>query len=54
MEPFKFCTRLTLTEVTGRKAANIAELLDGIKAADDADIYHHTHRFIKCLHNAAC
>ena len=51
MEPFKFCTRLTLTEVTGRKATNIAELLDGVKAADDATIYHHTHRFIKQSHH---
>jgi len=51
MEPFKFCTRLTLTEVTGRKAYNIADLLDGIKAADDAIIYHHTHRFIKQSHH---
>jgi len=38
MEPFKFCTRLTLAEVTGRKAMNIAELLDGLKAADDVII----------------
>ncbi|OGR81921.1 MAG: hypothetical protein A2X32_05460 [Elusimicrobia bacterium GWC2_64_44] len=49
--PFKFCTRLTLTEVTGRKAFNITELLEGIKAADDAVIYHHTHRFIKQSHH---
>jgi len=51
VEPFKFCTRLTLTEVTGRKAYNTAELLEGIKAADDAVIYHHTHRFIKQSHH---
>lgn len=51
VEPFKFCTRLTLTEVTGRKAFNITELLEGIKAADDAVIYHHTHRFIKQSHH---
>jgi len=51
MELFRFCTRLTLTEVTGRKATNIAELLEGIKAADDATIYHHTHRFIKQSHH---
>jgi len=51
MEPFKFCTRLTLTEVTGRKASNINELLEGIRAADDAIIYHHTHRFIKQSHH---
>lgn len=50
-KPFRFCTRLTLTEVTGRKAANIAELLDGIRAADDAVIYQHTHRFIKQSHH---
>jgi len=50
-EPFKFCTRLTLTEVTGRKAWNIVELLEGIKAADDTTIYHHTHRFIKQYHH---
>ncbi|MFA6433721.1 MAG: DUF5752 family protein [Elusimicrobiales bacterium] len=50
-DPFRFCTRLSLTEVTGRKAANITELLEGIKAADDAIIYHHTHRFIKQSHH---
>jgi len=50
-DPFRFCTRLTLTEVTGRRASNIAELLEGIKAADDAIIYHHTHRFIKQSHH---
>ena len=49
--PFRFCTRLTLTEVTGSKAFNIAELLAGIKEADDAVIYHHTHRFIKQSHH---
>jgi hypothetical protein len=51
IEPFRFCTRLSLTEVTGRKAYNIGELLEGIKAADDATIYHHTHRFIKQSHH---
>jgi len=51
LEPFKFCTRLTLTEVTGRRAYNITELLEGLKAADDAVIYHHTHRFIKQSHH---
>lgn len=47
VQPFRFCTRLTLPEVTGRKAFTIAELLEGIKESDDAVIYHHTHRFIK-------
>ena len=47
IEPFRFRTRLTLTEATGRRASDIAGLLEGIKAADDAVIYQHTHRFIK-------
>ena len=51
MEPFKFCTRLTLTQVTGLKAFTVPELLEGIKGADDAVIYHHTHRFIKQSHH---
>lgn len=49
--PFRFCARLTLPEVTGRRAANIAELLEGIKQADDGVIYYHTHRFIKQFHH---
>ena len=50
-EPFKFRTRLTLTEVTGRRAFNVPELLEGIRQADDETIYHHTHRFIKQFHH---
>lgn len=50
-QPFRFCTRLTLPEVTGRKAFSVTELLEGIKAADDAVIYHHTHRFLKQAHH---
>ncbi|HBA61325.1 MAG TPA: hypothetical protein DCZ92_11020 [Elusimicrobia bacterium] len=50
-EAFRFCTRLTLAEVTGRRAANIQELLEGIRSADDAVIYYHTHRFIKQSHH---
>lgn len=50
-EPFLFRTRVTLTEVTGRRAFNIPELLEGIQQADDEVIYHHTHRFIKQFHH---
>lgn len=50
-EPFLFRSRVTLPEVTGRKAFTIAELLEGIKRADDAVIYYHTHRFIKQFHH---
>lgn len=50
-EQFSFRTRLTLTEVTGRRAFTVGELLEGIRQADDATIYHHTHRFIKQSHH---
>lgn len=50
-EPFRFRTRLTLAEVTGRRAFTVGELLDGVKQADDETIYHHTHRFIKQSHH---
>lgn len=50
-EPFNFRTRVTLAEVTGRRAFNIPELLEGIKQADDEIIYHHTHRFLKQYHH---
>ncbi len=50
-EPFLFRTRLTLPEVTGRKAFSVAELLDGVREADDEVIYYHTHRFIKQYHH---
>jgi hypothetical protein len=46
-EPFHFHTRLTLTELTGVKANNIKELLEHIKEASDACIYHHTHHFLQ-------
>lgn len=50
-EPFTFRTRLTLTEVTGRRAFSVPELLEGIRQADDETVYHHTHRFIKQFHH---
>lgn len=45
-EPFRFYTRLHLSELTGLKAANLPELLILIKEAPDSAIYHHTHRFL--------
>lgn len=50
-DPFRFRNRLTLAEVTGRKAFSINELLEGIRQADDEVIYYHTHRFIKQFHH---
>jgi len=45
-EPFRFYTRLHLSELTGLKASNLPELLTLIKEASDSAIYHHTHRFL--------
>jgi hypothetical protein len=46
-EPFRFCTRLHLSELTGLKAATLGELLRLIKEVPDACIYNHTHRFLQ-------
>ncbi|MDD5428718.1 MAG: DUF5752 family protein, partial [Candidatus Omnitrophica bacterium] len=49
-EPFRFYTRLNLTELTGLKASNLGELLEGLKEAPESSIYHHTHRFLQQHH----
>jgi hypothetical protein len=49
-EPFYFFTRLHLIELVGRRAKNIAELLQGIRQAAAPSIYHHTHRFLQQHH----
>ena len=46
-EPFKFYTRLHLSELTGLKAGTLEELLDLIKKVPGSSIYHHTHRFLQ-------
>jgi len=46
VEPFRFYTRLHLSELTGLKASNLLELLNLIKEVPDSAIYHHTHRFL--------
>jgi len=45
--PFRFYTRQHLSELTGRKAANLQELLSIIKQVSGSCIYHHTHRFLQ-------
>ena len=47
---FHFYTRLNQTELLGKKARNLVELLEGIKIVPDSSIYHHTHRFIQQHH----
>src|SRR3972149_10340350 len=46
-EPFRFHTRLNLSELTGLRAANVSELLELIKTVPGSSIYHHTHRFLQ-------
>ena len=47
LEPFRLCTRLHLSELTGLKAATLTELLELIKTVSGSCIYHHTHRFLQ-------
>ncbi len=46
-EPFRFHTRLHLSELTGLRAATLAQLLALIKQVPGSSIYHHTHRFLQ-------
>ena len=46
-EPFRFYTRLHLSELTGLKAATLNQLLGLIKEVSGSSIYHHTHRFLE-------
>ncbi|MDI6740215.1 MAG: DUF5752 family protein [Candidatus Edwardsbacteria bacterium] len=43
-KPFEFMTSSSLVTVTGRRAANVRELLEGIKAVPGSSIYHHSHQ----------
>jgi len=45
--PFRFYTRLHLTELTGLRAATLNQLLEIIKKVRGSCIYHHTHRFLQ-------
>jgi len=46
-QPFRFHTRLHLTELTGLKASNLMQLCELIKVVPGSSIYHHTHRFLQ-------
>ena len=46
-KPFRFYTRLHLSELTGLRATTLGQLLDLIKEVSDSSIYHHTHRFLQ-------
>ena len=47
IEPFRFHTRLHLSELTGLRASNLSQLLSVVKHVQGACIYHHTHRFLQ-------
>ena len=46
-EPFRFCTRLHLSELTGLRATTLGQLAALIKEVPGSCIYHHTHRFLQ-------
>lgn len=46
-EPFRFYTRLHLSELTGLRASTISQLLSLLKEVSGSSIYHHTHRFLQ-------
>ncbi len=45
-KPFYFYTGLSIVELTGRRARNLVDLLDGIETLPGSSIYYHTHRFL--------
>lgn len=46
-KPFRFSTRLHLTELTGLRARNLREMLEILKDVPGSCIYHHTHRYLQ-------
>jgi len=46
-EPFRFYTRLHLSELTGLRAATLVQFLGLLKTVSGSCIYHHTHRFLQ-------
>ena len=46
MLPFTFHTKLEQTLLLGKRARNLRTLIQGVREAPDASIYHHTHRFL--------
>jgi small-conductance mechanosensitive channel len=49
-EPFRFFSRLDLSELTGLRARNLGELLALLKDAPDGMVYYHTHHFLEEHH----
>jgi len=47
MEPFVFMTSVEAVQLTGLKAASLAELHEGLQKVDGSSLYYHTHRFYR-------
>lgn len=45
--PFRFYTRLHLSELTGLRASTLPQLCEFIKSVPGSCIYYHTHRFLQ-------
>jgi hypothetical protein len=45
--PFRFHTRLHLSELTGIKAATLAQFLEHLRSVPGSCIYYHTHRYLQ-------
>ncbi|TMB18948.1 MAG: hypothetical protein E6J59_13195 [Deltaproteobacteria bacterium] len=43
---FQFWTRLTLTKLTGRRAVDLAELVEHLRAVPLSVVFQHTHHFL--------
>lgn len=48
--PFRFCTQVSLVELTGLKAASLSELRDHLRTVPGSVVYYHTHHFLKQHH----
>ncbi|HJQ83919.1 MAG TPA: DUF5752 family protein [Candidatus Binatia bacterium] len=45
-DPFRFYTRITLTKLTGLRAADLAELVEHLRQVPPSVVFHHTHHFL--------
>ena len=50
MAEFYFYTKLDQTQLLGRKARNLSDLLAGIQVVPESSIYYHTHRYLRQHH----
>lgn len=46
-KPFRFVTQVNMTEITGRKARDLKDLVKHLKEVTGSVIYYHTHRFLE-------